>query len=128
MKKEDKVGSLVRLKDADEFIASARDNMAANRFKACLDHAIDAVIAANDAFTIHFLEEVASYDHHEAITLHKLAGQKINENKASEISILLEERHRKTYRTVSVTSNLAELNLKKAERFVDWVKNKVKYF
>ena len=126
MKKEDKIKAFLRLKDADEFIASARDNMVAGRFKASLDHSIDAVIAANDAFTIHFLEEIASYDHHEAIKLHKLAGQKISENRASEISILLEERHRKTYRTVSVTSNLAELNLKKSERFVNWVKDKVK--
>lgn len=103
-----------------------RTNVVAGRFKACLDHAIDAVIASNDAFTIHFIEQVASYDHHEAIKLHKLAGQKISENRANDIAVLLEERHRKAYRTVSVTKNLAELTLKRAERFLDWIKIKIK--
>ena|SRR3989344_6855856 len=126
MKQEDKIKAVLRLKDAEEFMASSEDNLNSGRYKASLDHAIDAIIAANDAFTIYFLEQVASVDHHEAISLHKLAGQKISENKANEVSGLLEERHRKTYRTVSVTKNLAELNLKKAKRFLDWVKIKIK--
>lgn len=126
MKKEDKFKSVIRLKDAEEFLASARANIDAGRFKASLDHAIDSVIAANDAFTIHFIEEIPSYDHHEAIKLHKLAGQKISENRVNDIADLLEERHRKTYRTVSVTKSLAELTLKKATGFVEWVTSNVK--
>ncbi|MEK6841379.1 MAG: HEPN domain-containing protein [Nanoarchaeota archaeon] len=126
MKKEDKLKATIRLKDADEFLASSKDNLNLGRFKASLDHAIDAVIAANDAFTIYLIEQVASANHHEAITLHKLAGQKISENKANEIAELLEERHRKTYRTVSVNRDLAELIFKRAKRFLDWVKNKIK--
>ena len=43
-----------------------------------VDHSIDAVIAANDAFTIFFMEQVASTDHKEAISLHKEAGKKIS--------------------------------------------------
>ena len=116
MRKEDKNKASIRLKDADEFLESSRSN---------LDHSVDATIAANDAFTIHFIEEVASKDHFEAIKLHKLAGQKINENKASKIALLLEERHRKTYRCVSVTKNLANGYLKEAEKFIDWVKDKI---
>ena len=126
MRKENKEKADLRLEDADEFISSSKDNLTLGRFKASLDHSIDAVIAANDAFTIYFLEQVASIDHREAIYLHKLAGQKINENKASEISELLEERHRKTYRTVSVNKDLAELMFKKATRFLFWVKSKIK--
>ncbi len=126
MKTEDKTKAIIRLKDADEFLASSKDNLDRNRFKASLDHAVDSVIAANDAFTIQLIEQVATYDHQEAIKLHKLAGQKITENKASEIASLLEERHRRTYRTVPVTGNLAEITLKKAERFLDWVKEKIK--
>jgi len=38
----------------------------------------------------------------------------------------LEERHRKTYRSVSVNKDLAELMLKKAARFLNWVKDKIK--
>ena len=126
MKSEDKIKAQVRLKDADEFIASSQDNLDKNRFKASLDHAIDSVIVANDAFTIHFIEQAATYDHQEAIKLHKLAGQKISENKANEIALLLEERHRRTYRTVPVTKNLAEITLKKSIRFLEWIKDKIK--
>ncbi len=126
MKKEDRIKSNLRLRDAEEFLASSKDNLNIGRFKASLDHSIDAVIASNDAFTIYFIEQVASIDHHEAITLHKLAGQKISENRANDIAELLEERHRKTYRTVSVSKDLAELMLKKSTRFLEWVKNKLK--
>ena len=125
MKAESKDRAKIRIKDADECIASAKENIERERFKASLDHSIDATIAANDAFTIHFIEQVASTDHREAIQLHKLAGQKISENKASEIALLLEERHRKSYRCVPVTRNLAEITLKKASRFLDWVKIKI---
>lgn len=126
LKTEDKSKALIRLKDADEFLASSEDNLEKNRLKASLDHAIDSVIAANDSFTIHLIGQVATYDHHEAIKLHKLAGQKITENKANEIASLLEERHRRTYRTASVTKNLSEITLKKAKRFIEWVKEKIK--
>jgi HEPN domain-containing protein len=125
MKKEDKGGANIRLKDAEEFLASARTNLELGRFKASLDHSVDATIAANDAFTIYFIGEIPSKDHHEAIKLHKLAGEKISENRASTVALLLEERHRKTYRCVSVTRNLAEEYLKKAERFIGWVKEKI---
>lgn len=125
MKRENKHNSQIRLKDAQEFIDSSEDNLEKERYKASLDHSIDSVIAANDAFTIFFIEQIPSTDHKEAISLHKEAGKKISENKASEISLLLEERHRRTYRSVPVNKNLAELTLKKAQRFLDWVKSKI---
>ena len=78
MKKEDKFKAKIRLNDAEEFIRSARDNLEKDRYKASLDHSIDAVIAANDAFTIFFIEQIPSIDHKEAISLHKEAGKKIN--------------------------------------------------
>jgi len=125
MKAEDKSSAVNRIKDANEFLGSAKDNLERNRYKASLDHSVDATIAANDAFTIYFIEQVPTYDHQEAIKLHKLAGQKISENKANEISSLLEERHRRSYRTFPVSKNLAEITLKKATRFLDWVKIKI---
>ena len=118
MKKEDKFKSKIRLNDAEEFIRSAKDNLEKERYKASLDHSIDAVIAANDAFTISFIEQIPSTDHKEA-------GKKVGENKASEIALLLEERHRRTYRSVPVTKNLAEITLKKSQRFLEWVKSKI---
>lgn len=125
MKKEDKNNAIIRIKDAEEFLESAKINLEQRRFKASLDHSVDATIAANDAFTIYFIEEVASTDHLEAIRLHKLAGQKINENKASKIASFLEERHKRTYRCASVTKNLAEGYLQEAEKFIRWVKEKI---
>ena len=126
MIKEDKFKAQLRLKDADEYIQSAKENLEKQRTKACLDHAIDAVIAANDAFTIFMIEEIASTDHREAIALHKEAGKKISENKSSDLALLLEERHRKSYRPVTVTSQLAEIDLNKAIKFVEWVRSKIK--
>lgn len=124
-KREDKIKAEIRLNDAEEFLKSAKDNLEKGRYKASLDHSVDATIAGNDAFTIFFIEEVASADHQEAIRLHKLAGKKISENKVQEIAILLEERHRKSYRCVSVGKSLAEIDLKKASRFLDWVRSKI---
>ena len=125
MKKEEKHKALIRIKDAEEFLSSSKDNLGKNRYKASLDHSIDAVIATNDAFTIFFIEQIPSTDHREAISLHKEAGKKINENKANEIALLLEERHRRSYRSVPVTKNLAEITLKKSQRFLEWVKSKI---
>ena len=125
MKQEDKNKASIRLNDAEEFIKSAKDNLKKERYKASLDHSVDATIAANDAFTIFFIEQVASADHKEAISLHKEAGKKISENKADKIALLLEERHRRSYRCVPVTKNLAEIDLKKAIRFLEWVKSKI---
>ncbi len=128
MKREDKHNSKVRLKDAEEFILSSKDNLTKERYKAGLDHSIDAVIAANDAFTIFFIEQIPSTDHREAISLHKEAGKKISENKSSEIALLLEERHRRTYRSFPVSKSLAEVTLKKAQRFTEWVKLRIDEF
>ena len=125
MKQENKNKAVIRLRDAEEFIKSAEENLEKERYKASLDHSVDAAIAANDAFTIFFIEQIASTDHKEAVSLHKEAGKKISENKASDIALLLEERHRRSYRCVPVTKNLAEITLKKAERFLDWVKSKI---
>lgn len=125
MKKEDKFKAKIRLNDAEEFLKSAKDNLEKDRYKASLDHSIDAVIAANDAFTIFFIEQIPSTDHKEAVSLHKEAGKKVNENKANEIALLLEERHRRTYRSMPVTKSLAEITLKKSQRFLEWVKSKI---
>ena len=67
MRAENKDNARIRIKDADEFIASSRENLDRGRFKASLDHSVDATIAANDAFTIYYIEQVASADHMEAI-------------------------------------------------------------
>ena len=125
MKQEPKENAFQRIKDAEEFIESAEDDLNKGRFKAAVVGAGDAVIAANDAFTIYFIEEKASRDHSEAIAVHKKAGMKINENKVIILKNLLDERHRYGYRAVQTSKSVAEKDLYQAKLFTKWVRSKL---
>ena len=121
MRREPRSSATQRSKDAKEFLESANDNGDKERFKAAVDNAADAVIAANDAFTIFMLGEVASADHREAIRLHIDAGKKISENKVENFRTLLSLRHQLTYRPVAVGASTARDTVLRAKRFVRWV-------
>ncbi len=123
MRKEDKSSALIRLEDAEEYLASAKDNLDKERNKASLDHAVDATIAANDAFTIAMVREVGTQDHREALALHGKAGRKAGENRSRDLAMLLELRHRITYRPVSVSRKQASSSLRSSSRFVSWVRD-----
>ncbi len=125
MRQEAKESAFQRIKDAEEFIESSGDDIIKGRFKAAVVGAGDAVIAANDAFTIFFIEEKASRDHSEAITIHKKAGMKINENKVMILKNLLDERHRHGYRAVQTSKNVAEKDVYQAKVFIKWVREKM---
>jgi len=125
MKREPKENALQRIKDANEFLSSANDNLEKSRFKVCIDNAVDAMISANDAFTIGLIEQVATSDHREAVRLHVEAGRKINANQSSVLKQMLDLRHQKTYRPVSVSKNLAEETLRKATKFVRWIEGQL---
>lgn len=128
MKQEPKENALQRIKDATEFIESAEDNLLKDRFKAAVVDAGDAVIAANDAFTTHFIEEKASGDHSDAIMVHKKAGLKINENQLTILKNLLDERHLYGlygYRSIQASKSVAEKDVNNAKKFVKWVKDKM---
>ncbi|MFQ5647719.1 MAG: HEPN domain-containing protein [Candidatus Aenigmatarchaeota archaeon] len=127
MRFEDKTRSRQRLKDAEEFLDSAFDNLNKERFKAALIDAGDCAIAANDAFTVFMIEEKASMDHREAVKLHKKAGQKISENKVRILQSLLELRHKEGYRSTAVGKNLARTAVMDAEIFLRWAKEKIKH-
>jgi uncharacterized protein (UPF0332 family) len=58
------------LVQAEEFLASASQNLKAKRLNAAGFSAIQSMIYANDALTIYFLERRASKDHREAIKMH----------------------------------------------------------
>lgn len=126
MKREPKENALQRMKDADDFLNSAEDNFLRGRFKVTVDNAVDGVIAANDAFTIWLVEQLATTDHREAVKLHIEAGKKINSNKSQILGELLELRHQKTYRPVTVSKATAEEALRKAKSFDLWVKDRMK--
>ncbi|MDD5133500.1 MAG: HEPN domain-containing protein [Candidatus Nanoarchaeia archaeon] len=122
MQSEKKENAKIRLEDAFEFIESAKSNMNENRFKASIDHSITACIAANDAFTIHHLEKIASMSHYEALDLHREAANKFKEEKTDLLRKLLNERHKMTYRPVKVKKQDSEDNFKNAIMFVNWIK------
>lgn len=117
-----KENAKTRLEDAFEFIESAKENLKERRFKASTDHSITSCIAANDAFTINHLEQIANISHYEALDLHRDAAKKFGENKVQILRLLLNERHRITYRPVKTNEREAELNLKRAIDFIAWVK------
>lgn len=123
MRKEDRSSAFIRLKDAEEYLASAKDNLDKERYKASLDHAVDATIAANDAFTIAMVREVGTRDHREALSLHGQAGRKAGDNRVRDLAMLLELRHRITYRPVSVSGKQASSALRSSSRFVSWVRD-----
>jgi len=126
MRQEPKENAKQRIRDAEEFLESAVENLRQERFKASLDNAVNAAIAANDAFTIWLVQQVGSTDHREALRVHVLAGKKISENKSSILKRLLDLRHNMTYRAVRVPKGLAEETLRDASYFVNWVKEKMK--
>lgn len=114
-----------RLEDAFEFLESAKGNLNEKRFKASIDHSIASCIAANDAFTISHLEKIANISHYEALDLHRDAAKKFRENKVHILRLLLNERHRITYRPIKTNEHEAKSNLKRAIDFVTWIKEHV---
>lgn len=125
MRQEPKENAGQRIKDAEEFLESAQDNFGKCRFKAAVVDSGDAVIAANDAFTIFFIGEKATGDHLDAISVHKKAGMKINENQSQILKNILDERHQYGYRSVQASKSVAEKDIFSAIKFVKWVKEKV---
>ncbi len=121
MIEERKENAKIRLRDALEFLESAKRNFEERRYKSALLDSGDAAIASNDALTIFFLEKVASRDHQEAFSLHKEVGKRINENRLSILQNLITTRHQKGYRVVIVSKALAEENMRNAVKFVNWV-------
>jgi len=125
MRYETEGSCTIRLKDAKEFLESARMNFQAGRFKASVDNAADSAIAANDAFTVHFIKMVATSDHSEAVKLHKEASCRLHESRPVLLDSLLDMRHLKTYKAVTASKADAALALRYAEAFVSWVNKKI---
>jgi len=126
MMEESRDNAKFRLKDAIEFLESAKSNLGEARYKSALLDSGDAAIAANDALTIFLLGKVGSRDHQEALLLHKEAGIILNENKSEILQNLISERHKKGYRVFVVSKALAESDVRNAFKFVNWAVEKLK--
>jgi len=115
------------LRQAEEFLNSARDNLAKSRFNAAGFDAIQAMINANDSLTIYFLEKRASRDHKEAVRLHVDVVTVINDSSCrSMLKDALDRRSAVGYLGSQISKSEAEKLVKYAIRFTEWVKRHVK--
>lgn len=115
------------LKKADEFLASAEDNLSKGRLNAAGFDATQAIINANDSLTIYFLERRASKDHREAVKFHIDVIRMINDSSCRDIiKMALEMRSTVGYLGKSTDRRDAENMVRSAARFTGWVKKYVK--
>ncbi len=115
------------LRQADEFLSSARDNLAENRFNAAGFDAIQAMINANDALTIYFLEKRASADHKEAVRLHIDVIRVINDSSGrNSLKEALDMRSAAGYLGSQIGKNSSEKLVSSAIKFIGWVRKYVK--
>jgi HEPN domain-containing protein len=91
-------------------------------------NATQAIINANDAFTIFVLGRKATKDHREAIILHKEAIKKIGDSsKLPIVQLSLESREATGYDIKKrIGKQNSEILIKKAERFIDWAESILK--
>jgi HEPN domain-containing protein len=116
------------LKQAEEFLSSARDNLTNRRFNAAGFNAIQSIINANDALTIYFLERRASADHKEAIRLHIDVVRVISDSAQREtIKRALDMRSEAGYLGKPILEKKAAKLIKNAVSFIGWVKKYVKF-
>lgn len=114
------------LRQAEEFLASARDSLAAGRLNAAGFNAVQSLINANDALTAHFLGTIASLDHREAVRLHVDVVRILGD--ASQRDILkgaLDERSDFGYLGRKASRRAVEGVLRDAARFVEWVRRAI---
>ena len=127
VKEVNKKEALNYLKQAEEFLDSARDNLNAGRFNVAGFNATQSIINANDALTIYFLGRRASKDHREAIKLHVDVVREINDSSCRNIiKTALDMRSTVGYMGLSTSRKNAENLIRLASKFIEWVKKYVK--
>lgn len=115
------------LRKAEEFLSSAQDNLTNGRPNAAGFDATQAIINANDALTIYFLEKRASTDHREAIKLHIDVIRITSDSSCRNIiKNALEMRSAVGYLGESIAHSKAATLVRSAIKFVDWVKRYIK--
>ncbi|MDG6226101.1 MAG: HEPN domain-containing protein [Candidatus Thermoplasmatota archaeon] len=115
------------LDQAEEFLESSRENMALSRFNVSAFNAIQAMINANDALTIYYLERRGSADHGEALDLHLDVTRKINDGSQRErLKQCLSIRNNAGYMGDAISRANAEKALRSAVIFIEWVKRYLK--
>ncbi len=115
------------IKKSEIFLEIARKNLDLYPEESAFN-ATQSIINANDAFTVSIINKRATKDHREAILLHKEAIKKVGDS--SKLDIVqkgLELRESTEYDVrKTISKNDAEILVKKAERFLNWVKTFIK--
>jgi len=114
------------LRQAEEFLASARDSLGAGRLNAAGFEAVQSLINANDALTAHFLGTVASLDHREAVRLHVDVVRIVGD--ASQRDVLkgaLDERSAFGYLGKQASPASVEKVFRDAARFLEWIRRTI---
>lgn len=112
---------------AEEFLASARQNLENDRYNAAGFDAVQSMINANDALTIYYLEQRASADHREGLKLHADVVRIINDGSQRErLKEAMQLRSDAGYMGTSISKGDAAKTLRYAVQFIGWVRKYVK--
>lgn len=115
------------MKQAQEFLEAAVENMKEHRYNVAGFTAIQAMINSNDALTIYYLEKRGSSDHRECILLHKEVIKQINDgSQRDKLKEALELRSNAGYMGEAISKNKAERMVRLASIFIEWVKKYLK--
>ena len=111
------------LRQAEEFLESARRNFEEHRYNAAGFDAVQSLINANDALTARFLGAVASLDHREAVRLHADAVRLLGDaSQAEGLKRALDQRSAFGYLGVAAPRARTERVVRDAVRFLEWVR------
>lgn len=115
------------LNQAEEFLASAIQNLNQKRLNAAGFSAIQSMINANDALTIYHLERRASKDHREAIKMHIDVVKIINDgSQKGRFKEAMDKRAYVGYLGIPISKKDADKLLRSAKLFLIWVRKYVK--
>ncbi len=115
------------IKQAEEFLTSAKQILENKRYNAAGFNAIQSMINANDALTIYFLERRASKDHREAIKMHIDVIRIINDrSQRNRLKEALDLRSYVGYLGTPISKRDAEKLVRSATQFILWVKKYIK--
>jgi len=111
------------VRQAEEFLESARRNFEEGRYNAAGFDAVQSLINANDALTAHFLGAVPSLDHREAMRLHADVVRLLGDSSQMEgLKRALDERSAFGYLGIVASRARTERVVRIAARFLEWVR------
>ena len=112
---------------AEEFLESSKRNLESKSYNVAGFNAAQAMINANDALTIYFLERRASKDHREAIKMHIDVVKIINDSAwRNKLKEALELRSNAGYLGTAISVKDSQRLVRYATQFISWVKKYLK--